>query len=184
MRLSLELRQNAESVSQAVDMYINQKVSELELLRDDNARRQRVRQILHQKAGGIFLWVALVVEELETVQSWDVQQVIDEVPEGLDELYGRMTKQIDQHKRRDPELCRLVLLAVTLANRPLFLLELGLVSGLPDRMSGNVEDLQTVVKMCGSFLTVRDGRVFIIHQSAQDYLQKNYKSRLHPAGVA
>jgi hypothetical protein len=38
--------------------------------------------------------------------------------------------------------------------------------------------------MYGSFLTITKGTVNLIHQSAKDYLEKNYKSRLQPVGPA
>jgi len=53
-RLSLELKQNAEQVSRAVDVYIDDKLSRLESLEDDSLRDQ-VRDILRRKANGTFL---------------------------------------------------------------------------------------------------------------------------------
>jgi hypothetical protein len=43
---------------------------------------------------------------------------------------------------------------------------------------------KTAVEKCGSFLTIAKGTVNLIHQSANDYLEKNYKSRLQQAGPA
>ncbi|KAK4120590.1 hypothetical protein N657DRAFT_636321 [Parathielavia appendiculata] len=45
-------------------------------------------------------------------------------------------------------------------------------------------DSRTIVRKCGSFLTTREETVSLIHQSAKDYLDENYTSRLQPAGVA
>lgn len=180
MTLSLELKHNAESVSRAIELYIDDKVSRLQSLQD-HSLRNHVRHVLRRKADGTFLWVTLVIQELEKADSWEVLKVVDAMPKGLDELYTRMMDQIQQ--RKDPEFCRLVLSAATLAYRPLHLLELGVVSGLPDAIASSAENVQKIVKKSGSFLTVREGLVFIIHQSAKDYLQKKYSS-LQPAGVA
>ncbi len=38
--------------------------------------------------------------------------------------------------------------------------------------------------MCGSFLTIAKGTVNLIHQSAKDYLEKNYKFRIQLARPA
>ncbi|RYP45027.1 hypothetical protein DL768_008577 [Monosporascus sp. mg162] len=59
MKLSLELTQNAEQVAHAVNTYIDFKISNLPSL-DDNEHRVQVRDIMRQKANGIFLWVAIV----------------------------------------------------------------------------------------------------------------------------
>ncbi|KAJ4020344.1 hypothetical protein NW761_014796 [Fusarium oxysporum] len=181
--LSLELKANAEHVSHAVGAYIDDRVSQLEVLQKDRSLRDRVRCILREKAGDTFLWVALAVQELKTVKSWDFLDVLEEMPMGLEELYTRMMKQIHQLKRRDPEYCRLVLSAATLAYRPLQLLELSVLSGLPKGISDYSERIQTIIRMCGSFLTMRDDKVYIVHQSAKDYLSGKRASILssnHP----
>ena len=81
-KLSLELKQNAEQVDQAVNTYIDYKLSQLESLEDSRLRSQ-VRDKLRHKANGTFLWVALVVQELEKPESWDPLQVAEEAPPGL-----------------------------------------------------------------------------------------------------
>jgi hypothetical protein len=42
----------------------------------------------------------------------------------------------------------------------------------------------TIVRKCGSFLVVQDETVYLIHQSAKDYFQENYESRLRPTGMS
>jgi hypothetical protein len=74
--------------------------------------------------------VALVFQELQHVDSWDVLQVLEEVLVDLVLLYDRIMKQIQQLKRRDPEFCWHVLSTITLAYRPLHVLELGALSGV------------------------------------------------------
>ncbi|SPO02440.1 uncharacterized protein DNG_05113 [Cephalotrichum gorgonifer] len=63
--LSLELSENAEQVTHAVGAYIDFKVSTVPSLQDDDEERNQVRDIMCQKANGTFLWVALVIKELE-----------------------------------------------------------------------------------------------------------------------
>jgi len=73
-----------------------------------------------------------------------------------------------------------VLSTVTAAYRPLHLQELGILSGFPGDISG-IEDVAKIVKMSGSFLTVRDDNVYIIHQSAKDFLDASHT--LFPSGT-
>jgi len=181
--LSLELEANAEHVSRVVDAYIDKKVSQLKSLKGNNMLQGQVRDVLRRKAEGTFLWVAIVVQELESVDSYYVPQVISEMPEGLDDLYARMMGQIGQLKRVDPDYCYLVLSAATLAYRPLQLLELSVVSGLPDAVTSNIENVRNLINKSGSFLTVHDDTVYFVHQSAKDYLVKKAASRILPAGL-
>lgn len=168
-RLSLELKQNAEQVARAVEVYIDEKLSHVDSLEDATLRSQ-VREVLRQKANGTFLWVALVVQELEKPESWDPLEVVEEAPVGLHQLYDRMVDQIQQLAKKNSKMCRLLLSIVSVAYRPLHLAELGSLCTLPGPVSTLNQNTRTLVAMCGSFLTIRDNQVYLIHQSAKDYL--------------
>lgn len=70
---------------------------------EHDTTQEYVQEVLHEKAEGTFLWVALVVQELEDVDSWDVRQVVDDVPKRLDDLYARIIDQIGRLQKKDPE---------------------------------------------------------------------------------
>jgi hypothetical protein len=70
-----------------------------------------------------------------------------------------------------------VLVATFLAYRPLSLDELAVLAGLLPEMT------RTIVEKCGSFLTVTGETVYLIHQSAKDYLKANFELRLQKDGV-
>ncbi|KAM7188910.1 hypothetical protein V8F33_010357 [Rhypophila sp. PSN 637] len=176
-RLSLELKENAMQVSHAIDIYIDNKLSGLEplqdgaLLEDGALLKDRVRDILRDKANGTFLWVSLVVQELskEDVESWHVLQIVKEVPPGLYGMYDRMLDKI-KRLERDSELCRRILSTATVVYRPLYLAELGALSGLPEQITKSTENMKKIVAKCGSFLTIRDNQIYLVHQSATDFL--------------
>ncbi|CAG8344826.1 unnamed protein product, partial [Penicillium salamii] len=180
--LSLELQENAESVSVAIAAYICDRIAELQSLQNDDALQDYIQQALQRKAEGTFLWVALVVQELEHVDRWKIRQVVNDVPRGLDELYRRMIDQINRLASEDMECCKLILSATALAYRPLQLLELGVVSGLPDEIARNTQDIETMVKRSGSFLTVRDSTIYFVHQSAKDFLIEQAGLSIFPSG--
>jgi hypothetical protein len=178
MRLSLE--QNEKHVSRAIEIFIDFRVSRLTLLKDDSTLQETVQREIYAKADGTFLWVALVLTELELVESWDVLEVLGEMPPGLAPLYNRMIQQIDQLPRKNPEFCRYVLSTMILAYRPLLLVELGALSSLPEQFSKSPDLIARVVRQCGSFLTIRGSTVFFIHQSAKDFLLKDAFDKFFP----
>ncbi|KAH8744604.1 hypothetical protein F5883DRAFT_21603 [Diaporthe sp. PMI_573] len=180
-RLSLELKENAAQVSYAVDVYIDHCLSELPKIQHN--LRELVREKMQQKAGGTFLWVSLVIKELKEVMAWEVLQVLDEVPTELKELYRRMMRQIERLPRQYPKLCRQALSTVVAAYRPLQLQELHLLSDLPTQAQDVNEVTIAVVKMCGSFLTIREGNVYVIHQSARDFLFGEASHNIFPCGT-
>jgi hypothetical protein len=180
----LSLEMNSLHVSQAVDSFIDYKVYNLEK-RNNNDEEfwQKVNYQLKEKAGSTFLWAALVLKELEAVESWDVLEVLQEMPSGLQPLYSRMMRQIQDLRRKDSELCCQILSTVTLTQRPLHLLELGAISNLPRKISCNLINIAKIVNQCGSFLTIREYTVYIIHQSAKEFLvAKEASGVVFPSG--
>ncbi|KAI0593459.1 NACHT domain-containing protein [Biscogniauxia sp. FL1348] len=183
--LSLELTQNANQVATAVNAYIDYKVSSIPFLQREGKLMAQVKSTMQQNSAGTFLWAALVIQELETTKIWNVLDVLNDMPPGLDKLYERMMSQIRKLGKKDLQFCQQVLSAATLAYRPLLLDEIAVLSELPEEISNNVEYIQEIVAICGSFLTIRDDYVYLVHQSAKDYFLSDAGcSILFPSGTA
>ena len=93
-------------------------------------------------------------------------------PPGLDQLYERMMDQI--RRSEDAEICKSILAIVSVVYRPITLVEL--VSFID-----NNEDLQEIISLCGSFLTLRKGTISFIHQSAKNFLLEKASKEIFPA---
>jgi flagellin-specific chaperone FliS len=111
----------------------------------------------------------------------DPLEVVEEVPTDLHQLYDRMVNQIQQRPKRNSEVCRLMLSIATVAYRPLHLAEIGSLCGLSGQISALTKNVRNIVVMCGSFLTVRDDQVYLIHQSAKDYLSDEARAAIFPS---
>jgi NACHT domain len=173
------LELDAQRLKNPVNTYIEYKLSTLKTkIGYDDSVLADVSDEVRRGAKYIFLWVALVFKELDSVEGWYAADIIRAIPSGLSELYGHIMSKIEKGNMRDPEFCKEVLVATALSYRPLSLSELGVVAGLPPKVNP-----QTIVEKCGSFLTTRESIVDLIHQSAKDYL-KNCESRLQEAGIA
>ncbi|KAK3364026.1 HET-R [Lasiosphaeria hispida] len=70
----------------------------------------------------------------------------------------------------DADLCKQILAVTTIVHRPISLQELTTLVEMPDDISNDVESLEEVVKVCGSFLTLREQVIYFVHQSAKDFL--------------
>ncbi|KAF2626151.1 hypothetical protein BU25DRAFT_492296 [Macroventuria anomochaeta] len=178
VRLSLEL--TAESVSAAVSVFIQHKVSQLVRLKKyDKLTHNAVLQHLTSNANDTFLWVALVCQDLEKTAKRNVLKKLNSFPPGLDALYERMMQQIGASD--DAELCKQVLASVALAYRPLTLAELMTLRELLEDVADEAE-VQEIISSCGSFLTLREDTVYFVHQSAQDYLLVKASGEIFPDG--
>ncbi|KAL6700578.1 WD40-repeat-containing domain protein [Trichoderma pleuroticola] len=94
-----------------------------------------------------------------------------------------MIRQIQKHRRRIAEQCWLLLSTAAVAYRPLRLDELALLAGIQDSISDKPRFIAEVVKLCGSFLTILNGIVYIIHQSAKDFLTRDAPRDIFPLGI-
>jgi hypothetical protein len=83
----------------------------------------------------------------------------------------------------DVESCRRILSSIALAYHPIHLKELVALAGLRERPD-DLQSLNELVDLCGSFLTVREDTVYFIHQSAKDYLVDGNVSQIFPNGQA
>lgn len=179
VKLSLEL--NAESISSAVNCYIEKKVHQLSDLKGyDERTYSEIRDYLFNNANDTFLWVALVCQNLAKYPRWKVLKMLNTFPPGLDSLYGRMIEQmttindsIDSIDSSDISLCKQILAVMMSVYRPITLQELGCLIEIPEELSADTEFLREIVALCGSFLTIREDTIYFVHQSAKDHLSKN-----------
>jgi hypothetical protein len=178
VRLSLEL--NAAAVSTAVQAFIDQRVSKLaQQNRYDERTKRAVLEHLALNANDTFLWIALVCQDLQATARRNVLSKLDLFPPGLHALYERMMQQIG--KTDDAKLCKQVLATVALVYRPITLEELVTLVEPLDDVADDVE-LQEIISLCGSFLTLREQTVYFVHQSAKDFLLTKAAQDVFPAG--
>jgi hypothetical protein len=131
-------------------------------------------------ANDTFLWVALVCQNLQATARRNVVKKLRSFPPGLDALYERMMQQIGESD--DAELCQQLLALIALVYRPITLPELvALAEQLED--VADESELQEIIGLCGSFLTLQGETVYFVHQSAQDFLLTKAVAEVFPSGT-
>ena len=182
-KLSLELDTHIQ-VANAVTFYINHKVEELARLKQYKRELQdNVRCYIQAKAGGTFLWVALVCRQLAETSLRKTLSVLQSFPPGLRPFYQRMMEQMqDMKDKEDLEICKQILAAVVLAYRPTHFKELNSIVSLPEELLDDMASLEELVGLCGSFLTIREGFIYVVHQSAKEYLSTHAEPNIFPNG--
>jgi NACHT domain len=179
-RLCLEL--NEKSVSAAIATYIQFKVDWLSKRNKYSSdTRNAVQRYLSLNAKGTFLWVALVCQELFNIPGWKAKQKLTSFPPELNSLYKRMMDQI--RNSEDADLCNRILAVVSAVYRPLTLNELMSFIEMPGGVFSEYEALSEIIKLCGSFLTLRKQTVSFIHQSAKDFLVDKAHNEIYPFGI-
>jgi hypothetical protein len=179
LRLCLEL--NAESISTAVEKFIEYKVPQLAQKKGyDRPTQKAVSDHLFSNANDTFLWVALVCQNLEKILRLDVLTKLNDFPPGLDSIYRRMVQQITNSDKS--HLCEEILASIAVVYRPITLEELTSLTEMREDIATNLQSVRDVVSLCGSFLTVQQGTIYFVHQSAKDFLFEKADSDIFPSG--
>jgi ankyrin repeat protein len=164
-----------DEVNHDIARYISSKVGELAAERRLSAKDlEIVTQSLTNGANGTFLWVGFVADQLKGKTKTEVEEILKDLPPGLDSIYERMLRQIEPKRR---ESVVLILQWVVVSRRPLTLTELAVATNTCEDM------IKDRLESCGQLLLPLkvDNKVNLIHQSAKDYLQRNepYKTEAH-----
>ncbi|KAK0628670.1 hypothetical protein B0T17DRAFT_523403 [Bombardia bombarda] len=173
------LELGTQRLTEPVSAYIRHKLASLRNRPGyDEIVLAEISDEVHERAENTFLWVALAFKALGEVHGAYAAQYIKEMPSGLTDLYDHMMMRIEKGRMIPPQDCKRALVAISLAFRPLSPSELSILAELRPNAT------KAAVETCGSFLTITGETVTLIHQSAKDYLEKNFTFKLQPAGAA
>jgi len=138
-------------------------------LQDDDYRH-KVADVILEKSNGSFLWVALVLEEMRSAYSVaNVEQILRDVPQGMDPLYERALGQVSR-TNRGKHLIKAILQWTICAIRPLTLKELEHAIQLDLRENVLTLD-RFIASTCWQFVQVdKNGRVSLIHETVRAFL--------------
>ena len=121
------------------------------------------------KSSGSFLWVRLVMQELESAYSKEsIDSVLNEIPTGMTELYERMLQRLAIN--RGTKLAQSILTWVSCAPRALSLeeLQMAIKWDINETLSNPEKSIRSI---CDQFLTLDHGlRVNLVHETAREYL--------------
>ena len=150
---------------------------------------------LINNAGGTFLWASLILADIEKsarLSTAALKELLANVPTTLDEMYEKILER--SSNRQDAQT---ILHMVVAAVRPLTLKEMNVAFNITDQQHEELE-LEpnihaTIRELCGLFVKVLNQRIYLIHQTAKDFLTKQstessrlaslglWKNSLHPA---
>ncbi|KAH8810734.1 NACHT and WD domain protein [Xylogone sp. PMI_703] len=155
-----------------IELYVTKKVEELHI--DRTEYRRKMTSTIIEKSEGCFLWVALVLEELENAfTESDIELILKEIPVGMDPLYERALEGMSQVSR-GKQLAKAILMWATCATRPLTLEELE--AALQIQMKGEaIFGLEKFISSaCGHLVYLdRFKKLRMIHHTAKEFLLRH-----------
>jgi hypothetical protein len=123
-----------------------------------------------------YLWLHLVFDRIESESRIDTEMatsLVQELPPTVDAAYNAILL-----RSKDQAKATKLLHIVVAATRPLFLLEVGIALYIKEGTRTiaelelqNEEQLQTTLRdLCGLFVTFINDRVYLLHQTAKEFL--------------
>ncbi|KAF4211483.1 hypothetical protein CNMCM8980_002009 [Aspergillus fumigatiaffinis] len=188
LHLSGEGEFETNSISQEIKHFTLANVEEIskgmELTGDE---KKLLLERLVRVPNRTYLWVSLIldlVESEECIEKAGIDKATSCLPKTLEEAYGRILTKV-----RDTVKARKLLHIIVSAARPLTLNELDVAMSLSeDHRSYSDIDLKNesrvrryIRDLCGLFVAVVDSKVYLLHQTAKEFLQNTSpKQHLQP----
>lgn len=169
----------SSQISQEIGHVITEKVKKLS---QELRLAERVSDHLHNRLQNVqhrtYLWVYLVFANLETSgfkkTPRGIDSAIDTLPESINEAY----EQILTKAQNNPTVLR-ALKVILAASRPLTLEEMNIALSIDTLSTSSFHDLdleeaeefqQRLQSWCGLFVSVDQGKVYLLHQTAREFL--------------
>ncbi|RYC56363.1 hypothetical protein CHU98_g9844 [Xylaria longipes] len=155
-----------------ISLYIRDRMEVLPIDREED-KENLTKEIL-SKSNASFLWVRLVLDELETVYGYEtIMSVLHSIPNGMMSYYRRILTEMKGNKR-EKHIIQGILIWVVCAARPLTILEL--TEALRVDIQVHLPSARTAVEgLCGQLVSVdkHTGLVQIVHTTAREFLLSN-----------
>ncbi|KAF1809210.1 HET-domain-containing protein [Eremomyces bilateralis CBS 781.70] len=179
--IRLHGEQESDEISREIDLVIKWRVSQLgSELKLNNLEQSNLEIELLRMSHRTYLWVTLIFDIIRKMirpTSRKLKAVISNLPSTVDEAYEAILTKIEEDDR--PQARKLLYIVVG-ATRPLTLKEMNIALAIEDRHR-SYDDLKpdlddkarfeaSVTHLCGLFVTVVDRTVYLIHQTAKEFL--------------
>ncbi|KAM0477479.1 hypothetical protein ACHAPX_005792 [Trichoderma viride] len=152
-----------------IRLFLTAKLEELGRFETEDEVETMCNKML-KKSSGSFLWARLVLQELEGAWTEEaMEDILNEVPGELYELYSKMVQSIEMDKGKTV-LAKAILTWVVLARRPLSLEELRCAVKLD--LNQTIQNMRRAIPdICGQLVYVDAAdKAHIIHATAREFL--------------
>lgn len=166
-------------IAQEIDIYIENKVCRIRNSRNlSTGEEQLLLRELRRIPNRTYLWVYLTLElvesEIRINKNW-IYTATSTLPQTVDDAYDRILK-----KSTRPEEAKKMLHIIVAAVRPLTLAEMDLALNLRqcdksykdiDGRFDSEDGFHAYVRnLCGLFVNITESRIYLLHQSAKEFL--------------
>ncbi|KAH8696324.1 hypothetical protein BGW36DRAFT_428337 [Talaromyces proteolyticus] len=182
IHLQGESEDEIQKISKEIDIFIKVKVrlTGIKLMLEEDEQEFLLQELM-RVPNRTYLWVHLILDLIDHKDDIDKIGIIEatsHLPKTLNEAYEKILS-----RSRDSEAAKRLLHVVVAAGRPLTLKEMNVALALReghrsfnDLQLKSEERFREIIRdLCGLFVTVIDSRIYLIHQTAKEFLIQNYE---------
>ncbi|KAF4975981.1 hypothetical protein FZEAL_7298 [Fusarium zealandicum] len=175
-----DAEEEVDKIEKEIDFVINERVEDLgDRRRLTSTEKEKLGSSLRENPNRTYLWVYLVLDVIENLVDTSekaLRTAVTTLPPTVDDAYEKiLSRSHDKEKTR--RLVRIILSA----HKPLTVGEMQIALSI--RQSHNsLSDLETELEpdyrfrvtirdLCGLFVSVTDEKVYLIHQTAREFLE-------------
>ncbi|KAI1300890.1 NACHT and WD domain protein [Xylaria venustula] len=152
-----------------INLFIRNRIQSLPIEREED--KENIAQEILSKSNASFLWVRLVLDELESVYSYEsILSVLHDIPEGMIPYYKRIIAEMSGN-RREKHIIQAILVWVVCTPRPLTILELA--EAIHIDIEVYLPSARTAIEgLCGQLVSVdkQTGLVQVAHATVREFL--------------
>ncbi|GMF75401.1 unnamed protein product [Aspergillus oryzae] len=180
--IHLQGEQENDQIHKEIDLVVNIKVKELATISSLSTDvEQQLRYQLLQMEHRTYLWLYLAIDDIRNrfQESLDPTEVsIELIPSSVNEAYERILARVPLNQ---VNTVRLILQIIVSARRPLTIQEMGMALGIGRSSRSQTAAkarinpgilVQRVRRLCGLFVFVNNSKIYLIHQTAREFLVK------------
>ena len=171
------------SIKHEIDVFIESRIQQFHHLRESKGIHDDSHEILQKHLAGIenstYIWVAAIFSQLDKAAGAPRRKLLEIIrilPEDVESAYQSILEQCLDIQ----ELVK-ILHMILVAERPLYLMELNAALSVDEEIhpgdEGGLLDQESFSKwvrdVCGFFISVIDVEIYLVHQSARDFLLKS-----------
>ncbi|GCB21065.1 ankyrin repeat domain-containing protein 50 [Aspergillus awamori] len=190
IHLSGDDEEEVQKISREIGLVISKRVSDIGKQRSlEEDERNLLEQQLTAVENRTYLWVSLTLDVLENMPGFtkgNIRRVIQHLPTTVESAYGRILD-----RSSDKMKAKVLLHIITAAVRPFSLEELSLawaihinldsttLTAISDDLEPKERFRETLRDLCGLFVVVIDEKIYLLHQTAKEFLVQSDKSTVN-----
>ncbi|KAE8551634.1 hypothetical protein EYB25_005524 [Talaromyces marneffei] len=182
-----------DEITHVVKIRVSELGKQLKLTAEVKARLEKALLEMEHRT---YLWLYLAIDDIRTMYKESLrpdQESVPLIPKSVNEAYGRI---LDRVTERQEAMVKTILHIIVGARRPLTVIEMAMALGVAitararraEEAGLDPEGLsETIRRLCGLFVFIKDSRIYLIHQTAREFLinqvpgSPSYKWYLQPS---